>query len=113
MNARQKAKWYKRKYEECINKPVKVVTKSVLPEHYCFKREMNFADLFDIGYTDEGCKNASKDLFLNEFSYELKKLIKSNNITVHHYKKGHQDVFETELYLGFDKEGLIEDDIYK
>ena len=106
MNARQKAKYYKKKYEECLNEPVKVATKSVIPEHYRFKREMDLANLFDIGYTDD-----AKDLFLNEFTYELTKLIKNNNITVHHYKKGRQDVFETELYLSFDKEGLVEDDI--
>lgn len=101
MNARQKAKHYKKKYQELLNEPVKVVEKVKTPEHLHFKRIMRLnheaPDIFD----------HALNIFMSEMTMELRKYLTDNNISIIHSKSAGLDVFEADLYLSFDKEGLL------
>ena len=104
MNARQKAKLYKKKYEELLNTPVpiNIITYQNI-DRLKIKRMDRVPEESQLYYREE---------FINIIASELRKYIKENNITIKHSKQAGLDIFESELYLGFDKEGLV-DDIYK
>ena len=110
MNARQKAKYYKKKYEECLNKPVKVIEKTRnLQKFKCKQIYYNMDKLSNIIHSEESCKNAIKEMFMQQISREFNGYLKDNNITIRHSKQAGLDILESEIYLAFDKEGMVDD----
>lgn len=78
MNARQKAKHFKRLYEETLpKKPYPVVYKSALPRHY---RVQQLIDMRDIVCSQDD-PQLLKTLIENRILQELRPLIRDNIIT--------------------------------
>ena len=75
MNARQKAKHFKRLYEESLpKKPYPVVYKTILPSHY---RISQLIDARDIAYAQDN-PQLLKTLIENRILQELRPLIWDN-----------------------------------
>ncbi len=91
MNARQKAKHFKRLYEEALpKKPYPVIYKTILPKHY---RIEQFIDTKTVFYT-ENKQELLKTLIENKILKELRPLIYENIIVE---KEAYYDAFRVSL----------------
>ena len=89
MNARQKAKHYKRLYKEMLPKTVPVVYKSVTQSHYRVCYCMDIID--DINFSNK--PQQLKTYIENKIVQELKPLIWNNLKTVIDYTTGTRKYF--------------------
>lgn len=100
MNLRQKAKRFKKLYEEIIpKKPYPVVYKTTLPKHYRIQKSIDARDL----YNSQDNLQLLKTIIANGILQELRPLI-VNNLKVERERGEYFDIYRYSLDIWMERE---------